>query len=74
MKETVKKRVEALEEAMGKGITVIVIDSAKDPASATVDGKKISIEELETLLKTLPKTAEIFQIEVTDNAPLRVQE
>jgi 3-deoxy-D-manno-octulosonic acid (KDO) 8-phosphate synthase len=69
MKETVKKRVEALEEAMGHPIVLIVVDSTKEPGEATVDGKKMSIAEMEELLKTLPKTAKIFKIEVEPNLP-----
>jgi hypothetical protein len=71
MKETVKKRVEALEEAMGKGIIVIVYDTIQSPNMATVNGKELTLDQLEALLQNLPKGAKVFQVEVTDNAPFK---
>jgi len=69
MKESIKKRVESLEKTVGHTIVLIVVDNTKEPGEATVDGKKMSIAEMEELLTTLPKTAKIFQIYVEPNLP-----
>ena len=71
MKESIKARVEKLEKTVGHTIVLIVVDNVKEPGFATVDGKKMTLDELETLLKGLPKNVKVFQVEVTDNAPFK---
>jgi hypothetical protein len=71
MKESIKKRVESLEKTVGHTIVLIVVDNVKEPGFATVDGKKMSLAEMEELLKTLPKNVKVFKVEVVDNEPFK---
>jgi len=72
MKETVKKRVEALEQAVGQGgIIVIVYDNVKSPNMATVNGKELTLDQLEALLQNLPKGVKVFTVEVEPNEPFK---
>ena len=71
MKETVKKRVEALEQATGQNIIVIVYDNIKSPNMATVNGKELTLDQLEALLQSLPKGVKVFTVEVAANEPFK---
>jgi ribosomal protein L2 len=71
MKETVKKRVEALEQATGQNIIVIVYDNIKSPNMATVNGKELTLDQLQVLLQNLPKGVKVFTVEVEPNEPFK---
>jgi len=71
MKETVKKRVEALEQATGQNIIVIVYDNVKSPDMATVNGKELTLDQLQVLLQNLPKGVKVFTVEVEPNEPFK---
>jgi len=73
MKDSIKKRVESLEKTVGHTIVVIVVDNIKAPGEATVDGKKMSLAEMEEFLKTLPKNAQVLKVEVVDNVKVQEQ-
>jgi len=71
MKDNIKTRVEKLEKTVGHTMICIVIDNLKDPGYATVEGKRVSLQELETFLKTLPPNVQVFMVEVAANEPFK---
>jgi hypothetical protein len=71
MKESIKARVEKLEKTVGHTMICIVIDNLKDPGYATVEGKRVSMQELETFLKTLPPNVQVFTVETAGNQPFK---
>jgi len=71
-KSTLKRRLEQLEQTAGKGgIIVIVYDNVKEPNTATVNGKQLTLDQLEALLQNLPKGVQVFTVEVAANEPFK---